>query len=139
MAIAGVYCPLTLAEIYKWVDEQGEVHYSQSRPEGKDAEVLKVPSTGGATAERKSLERQLFEVEKNETQRKLKVEKQKKRVENEALRKENCRRARAKLQSLDTGTNILEIDEQGNAKRLTEQERQIRLTNAKNDIARWCD
>jgi len=137
--LTSVYCLQVYADVYKWVDEQGEVHYSQFPPENKKAETLKIPAGGEPEAERKSLERQLFEVEKIETQRKQELEKKKQQADDQDLRKENCRRARAKLESLDTGTNILEIDQQGNAKRLKEEERQIRLKVAKNDIAKWCD
>lgn len=40
IGLATMFCSLAIADVYKWKDEQGVVHYSQTPPPGKPATAL---------------------------------------------------------------------------------------------------
>ena len=46
--LLGGHCA-TAAELYKWVDEHGNVAYSQQKPKGVESEALEVRTGGPST------------------------------------------------------------------------------------------
>ncbi len=127
--------------MYKWVDADGNTHYTQSPPpDGTTKEDLNLPASANLdnTEALKEFEDQQNKnqelAEENEKEQKL----QDRSAEHTALKKENCRTAKAKLENVQNTGRIRAVDEYGNIVRATEEERQRRITEAQENIKKWC-
>jgi hypothetical protein len=92
-----------MAGIYRWVDDQGQVVYSQTPPPG-DREVSELaPPPPPAEAPDAALERirsQTRKLEKASQERREEKAEKDKRKQEEKIRKKNCETARRNLETL---------------------------------------
>jgi len=132
---------MSQAKMYKWVDADGNTHYTQTPPpEGISKEDLNLPAS--VNLDNKEAVK-AFEEQQNKKQEsseaKQKDEKdQNRQAEHTALKKENCRKAKEKLENNQNTGRIRAVDESGNIVRATEEERQRRITEAQANIKKWC-
>lgn len=85
---------LGAAEMYRWVDAQGRVHYSQVKPSGQAAEKLAPAAPAAAPTARMGLSEYASRIDKeNAAADKARGEAEKKRE----LRESACSRARGEL------------------------------------------
>jgi 3-oxoacyl-ACP reductase-like protein len=127
-----VLSPLCMAaQIYKWVDAQGVTHFDAQPPQDQQATtvVTPAPSTGKSPApERSNVLGDQQAIDKN-------VKKQV--AEQQAQLKVFCEQARTNLAQLQNNPRLREeID--GEMRRLTDQTRQERMTEAQKQIADNC-
>ncbi len=136
------FSPVSHAKMYKWVDADGNTHYTQSPPpDGAAIEDINLPASVNIDTEQavKSFEAQQ-EKQQESAETKQKDEKELNReAEHTALKKDNCRKARAKLDNVGSGRRIRAVDEYGNVTRATEEERQRRIADAQEKIEKWCN
>jgi hypothetical protein len=144
LAVIAILVPLPLsvnAKIYKWVDEQGNVHYGAQKPEDAEAERIKIkeqPTFGGEDAEEEE-----SKTEKDNAEGEKKPEKAQERLEGDAVisKKEKarlCKQAKSRLQSIQNSGRLRAYDEKGNSRILSDKERNKRLAAAKNDVKEYC-
>ncbi|WP_444934846.1 DUF4124 domain-containing protein [Microbulbifer sp. EKSA008] len=137
--------------IYKWVDENGVVHFGEQPPGDAQVDVIKKPKSErykkweaeqNAIAAREaqknapqvpqqSKEEQLPDAEQ---QRQLEA----RAKEEAAKRAELCVAYQKNLKSLTTHARVREKDKDGNYRRLGEDERQERITKAREQIKKNC-
>jgi len=129
------------ARLYKWIDADGNTHYTQQPPpDGIAAEDIKLPAsvnidTEQATKsfeEQQKKEQELSEAVKKEGKERIREE------EHADLIKENCKKSKAKLENVQNTGRIKAVDEEGNVVRATEEERQRRIKEAQENIKKWC-
>ncbi len=127
------------AGIYKWVDEQGNVQYTQTPPPDKPAtrfETRPEPvDTKGA------LEKLKQQKEKSDgffKERDKQVKEQEKSEQEAAQRSENCTRARENLKQLETTNRLFRKNEEGDRVKMTEEDRQAGTATAKSQIEEFC-
>ena len=131
-------CSVT-AEIYKWKDEDGKIHYSD-KPVGTDAESVKLksaPRVDPNQASRKEKQRRLLKLleDDREAAKKKKAEEQAEKAE----RKEKCLTARKELQQVrDASFLYKKSDDPLNPQVYSEQERQEITRGLQEDIKKWC-
>ncbi|MGV8890661.1 MAG: DUF4124 domain-containing protein [Pseudomonas sp.] len=124
--------PLCMAgQIYKWVDAQGITHFDALPPQGREATTVVTPSPpagnqappprSGAIGDQQAIDK--------------KVKKQV--TEQQAQLKVFCEQARTNLAQLQNNPRIRE-DVEGEMRRLTDQQRQERITEAQKQIAGNC-
>ena len=126
--------------MYKWTDDQGEVHYSQFAPPGREAEKLKAPaspahSTGAGENE---LQQQLDTQENQDKKQAQEEMDAKKKAQIEEIRKKNCEIANKNLDNLQRGGNVRYMNANGEVIRLSEEERQKRIDEANKHIKENC-
>jgi len=123
-----------IAGVYKWVDEQGQVHYGE-RPEGQDAEEMTI-RTNETTKPReiKSDDKDADDQSEAEQAEKAPVEKYVPAYEKQRM----CREAKTDIANISSRGRMREADAQGNYRYLTEQERQQRLSAARKKQAKYC-
>jgi hypothetical protein len=123
-----------IAGVYKWVDEQGQVHYGE-RPEGQDAEKMTI-RTNETTKPReiKSDDKDADDQSEAEQAEKAPVEKYVPAYEKQRM----CREAKTDIANISSRGRVREADAQGNYRYLTEQERQQRLSAARKKQAKYC-
>ncbi len=130
------------ARVYKWVDADGHTHYTQQLPpEGASTEDIKLPASvnlDNKEAVKAFEEQQNKKQESSETRQKDEIDPNR-QAEHTALKKENCRKAKAKLENVQNTGRIRAVDESGNTIRATEEERQRRILTAQENIEKWCE
>ena len=132
--------PLTLAQTYRWVDENGVVSYSQTPPPSGQAEIVNIhtaPQSGSQDAQER-LNKMRQQLEDRREDRKLAKEEQLKSDQEKARRLQNCETARANLRKLEGLGNRLLKTPDGEYRRLTEEERQQRMQKARDNIKENC-
>ena len=153
MRIISLICLLLTAslvvadsEIYKWIDEDGNVHFSDCPPPPScDAETIRNPEDPGQEDVRRAQERldkmlQEQQISKSERER-AKLEKERKRVlamEVAVAMKRACIRARQNLHVLQVQKPVFYIDEKGEYVYLDEATRQAEIQRMKNLVASTC-
>ena len=131
------------AEVYKWTDANGQVHYSD-QPQGSDNAPIVTPGVtpgsapaspaGGTAAEqqRKLLNALTTErLEREEQQRVAKAERER--------RERNCQLARDQLRAYLEAGGLYDLDEQGERRLLTDTERSAAEDAVRTDVEKWCD
>jgi hypothetical protein len=124
--------PLCMAgQIYKWVDAQGVTHFDAQPPQGQEATTVVTPSPPAgkpATLPRGNVIGDQQAIDKT-------VKKQV--AEQQAQLKVFCEQARTNLAQLQNNPRIRE-DVDGEMRRLTDEQRQERITEAQKQIGDNC-
>ncbi|MGH8533521.1 MAG: DUF4124 domain-containing protein [Gammaproteobacteria bacterium] len=131
--------PGLLAEMYKWVDDQGQVQYSQSPPPGRPAQTIEPPPKVDSKAARDKLKQQLQDFEVRGDKRQEQAEADQKTKEQADERKAACESARERLTRLESNPRILRVDKDESRTRLTEGERQTAIAEARKKIEEHCE
>ncbi|MTI64104.1 MAG: DUF4124 domain-containing protein [Methylophaga sp.] len=128
------------AQIYKWVDENGQTHYSQQPPESGQAEMIDVPPPPPINPDEARDEvQELIEQQQAAEQAELEAEQQARQAaEQEAVREENCRIARENLRSYQNNPGRRIMDQEGNVTRLTEEDRQQKIQEFQEQVDLYC-
>ncbi len=129
------------ARTYKWVDENGNTVYSQSRPPSGKATIIKPPPPSVAPNEET--------LKKLEAQRKAISESRKKKDEARSKEEEEANKAESNKQKCDASKKALaELEPHarvrmkmpdGSYKQLTYAERQEQIDAAKKNIKKFCN
>jgi hypothetical protein len=126
------------SQVYKWVDAQGVTHFSAQPPQGQDADSINTatPPPKPAVAEEKKAAptfESIADPEQAAIDEKVKQDVAAKEVE----RKKYCADVRTNLAQLQNNPRLrMEVD--GELRRLSEEERQSRISAAQKSIAENC-
>ena len=134
------------AEIYKWTDEQGRVHFSD-KPPGQDA--LQYQLRESASTDKPPAGTNQTEAERRRKQHKLmesleaeRIEKEQaaaKQKQHQAVRARNCQHAQAELRASKEANLIYNYDASGNKVYLSEAQKQKYLQAKTAAVQKWCD
>lgn len=123
--------------IYRWVDENNVVHFSQHQPKGDNYTQLSTVSSYRARDKElpnkstpTSLEEQLSQDEKNKAEVLAK---------NEEIAKKNCQTAILNEKMLNSTDKIMINDTEGKDRALSKEERKVQLTLSKEHIELYCE
>ncbi|MFV8784191.1 DUF4124 domain-containing protein [Microbulbifer sp. SA54] len=127
--------------IYKWVDENGVVHFGSQPPKEKQVEVVKAPKSARYKQWQQAQEALAAKdqpaPESPEQKAPAQAAKSKAQQEPEenkaelAARAHRCNSAQQRLQELHSHARVREVDASGNYRVLPEEERQQRIRQAK--------
>ncbi|MES9818084.1 MAG: DUF4124 domain-containing protein [Candidatus Thiodiazotropha sp.] len=128
------------AEVYKWVDEQGRVHFSDRPVTGESTEIRireqeSPQPTAGQDDRQKEMQRMLDVYAEERAERK---EAKQKQLAERKKRKQNCVRAKDRYSSHLRATGIYNLGNDGERRYLSDEERARHIRRLKADIARWC-
>jgi hypothetical protein len=132
------------ADIIKWVDAQGQVHYSdQPPPPDARPKTLRSDSESGDTASsevpaEKTIAERAAELKRDHLEKQAAADKDAQKKAAEDALKQNCASAQSNLKSLQSGVRIMEIDANGERKYIDDTERQQRIAKAQHDISNSC-
>lgn len=133
---------LQAKEYYKWVDEDGVTHYTQTPPKDPNTETTKIRASGAASSSAEAAQQRLQQsresfmkaAEKREAtqgmdeEEKAKYEKQ----------KEHCDRARNNLKVISERARIKEKDKDGEYTILSDEAKQARMKENQDYIDKNC-
>jgi hypothetical protein len=135
----------SFAAVSKWVDSQGQVHYSDELPPAEvKAETLhstseiegtaatKTPAAPKTIAEREA------ELKKAQQAKKEAADKAAQKQAVDDVSKADCANAQQNLRTLQDGIRMVEIDAKGERSFVDDQQRQQRITKAQHDISILC-
>ncbi len=138
LATATLLCLLPLqnavAAAYKWVDNKGETHYSQTPPAATKVEVIKTPygsSTPPAATAPSS--------DQPASSESADTPSESAKAEDAAIRARNCSSARNNLDILNGGGEVTVKDANGLLHTLTPDERKTRIDEAEKNISEFCE
>jgi len=148
------YLPLALwalvlpawADLYKWTDDKGNVHYSDKPPEGgvKSSESMKLPKAVSAAPPQAPATKAKTAAELDMDFRKRQVQaaeaqaKAQKDAEASEDRKRNCTRANAQVAQLERGGRIARPGPNGEQVYMSDEEIAKELVNARKVADSWC-
>lgn len=128
------------AGVYKWVDEQGKVHYGD-RPGNSNASKIAVPAspppTDKSLSERNAKRDKLLQA--MEEERKLKEEDSRKAKLKADERKQQCIEAQDKLRRYQESQYIYRPAEGGERIIYSEDERKRATDDAQKAVQEWCN
>ena len=128
------------AEVYRWVDSQGRVQYSDQPPPGVNAQkVTAKPATGAqCTAGTKSYQEQDQEFRKRRVEEEEKARKQAAADQQTKAKEQNCTQAKNQLAALQGGGRFSKTNEKGEREVLDEKGIEAAIVDAKRSVAEWC-
>jgi len=133
------------ATVYKWMDDEGGTHYGAAPPPDRKAqEIHPAPDPGATDAQHspKSWQEQEREFRQRRVEQKedqwQKEQAEAKMKQEERARKESCIAARGNLQILKQGRPVYQLDEKGERKYLSDEERKAQIERSQQDIDRYC-
>jgi len=126
---------MATATAYKWVDENGETHYSQSPPAATKAEVIKAPNASATTP---APEQKHYSTPAQKPAGYNQPSETDAKAEDAAVRAENCANARKNLETLKTAESVTVKDKNGLYHRVSDEERKARSEESQKRIDEFC-
>jgi hypothetical protein len=128
------------AQVYRWVDEQGKVHYGERPPSGAKAAPVenRLATPPGAPAPKAAPD--ASQQERDFQRRRMEREQQEAREQKAAAKaRQQCERERARLAQLRNVRRIQSgVDEKGNLRYMSEAERADAIAAQEGAVARAC-
>ncbi len=124
-------------KIYKWVDENGQIHYSSTKPEGQEAETVKVrkgPKVPPKPASEVAADDDKLPIDPDVAA----AAKQQLAAADQANRSRQCEVARKNVAALNASVRVQRTNENGEKVRLTDEQRLDALQTAQQAIREFC-
>lgn len=122
--------------IYRWVDENNVVHFSQNQPRNKNYSELTADSSYRAKVveplksnQAPTTNSQLSQFEKNKAETLAK---------NKKIAAQNCESARHNKEMLNTLDTVMMLDKEGKNKALSDKEKEAQLRLNQKNISLYC-
>lgn len=129
LTIMMIFASSASAGLYKWVDSEGNVHYSQKPPRGQQFKRLKSPPPAPENSkplyQSTELKKKNSDVLATET------------AKNEKIRATKCSNAKTNLNSYQLNRRVRDKD--GNVTIVDDKERALQIEKAKKAINEFCD
>jgi hypothetical protein len=133
--------PAVPAEVYKWVDEEGRIHYGDARPRDGEAEVVPTPPPPPDEEVLRANRRldAFQETERTGDKSRAQEAKEAARAEREERNREaRCRAARQHLHVLGLERPLYHLDEQGNRAYLEDDQRAAEVAEVRKRVKEYC-
>lgn len=141
VSVAVIFSTNTIAQdvaIYRWVDENNVVHFSQHQPKDDNYSQLTTvasyrakstlsPKTSEATS---SVDEQITKYEKEQAEINAK---------NEKIVESNCKAAKLNLQMLNSFNQVMTTDSEGKNRALTDKEKKAQVELSKKHVELYCN
>lgn len=120
-AVLSFSTPLAKAEVYRWVDANGRVHFGDRAPADRKAEALGMPESTGGVATQDVSEQELRERQER-VSRVLEEERLEKEQQKAALKQQEaekavyCERFRNRMERLEASSQVYSENKDGTVK-----------------------
>ena len=137
-----------IAALNKWVDDNGEVHYSDTPPPSNVTakkihsaatgdDTAAEPGTSGAAPAKTMAEKQADQKRAEQAAKDAADKAAREKAQAETM-KSNCANAQDNLRSLQSGLRLMEVAPNGEQSFVSDEERQKRIEKARQDISTYC-
>ncbi len=138
-AALGIALPAQATKLYKYVDEQGNVTYSQVKPKGHEAETIRLNSaTLDSSGAREELDRLNEKAAAQSKDREFAETSASASAERDERMASNCKIAQENMRILRTTSRIQDKDANGEAYFLDEAAIQAKMTATQRQIENNC-
>ncbi len=133
-----------LADINKWVDANGKVHYSdQPPPPDAKPKTLRSfsdnpDSASSSVAAPKTLAEREADLKKAQKEKNEAADKAAQKQAAKDVQQASCDAAQQNLRSLQNGGRMVEIDAKGERSYIDDAQREQRIAKAQKDISTYC-
>lgn len=124
--------------IYRWVDENNVVHFSQHQPQGDNYSELTTVSSYNAQ-ENKPTVNSTEQTPVNEQIAKLEQEQAEIKAKNKEIFAQNCKAAQLNLKTLNSFEQVLTAGADGNNRLLTDEEKKEKIALSKKHVDLYCE
>ena len=125
------------AQLYKWVDKDGRVTYSDQPPPSLQSKQLNLGTSQPAAPQRSALARDK-ELEKSRLDAKEKSKAADEAGKKAQIDQENCTRAKAYLRTMTDGGRITTYDEKGERILMDDKQIEVERAKAQKDVDEAC-
>lgn len=132
--------PQVIAEVYKWTDADGRVHFGDRPPHGKAATVqlpAAATDTPAATPEQR-LEQQRRLLRAYDEERRLKRDARAQAQRDAEDRQRRCAQARDDLHNREFAGGLYRLGPDGQREFLNDAERESAVAEARAAVEQWC-
>lgn len=138
-AALGIALPAQATKLYKYVDEQGNVTYSQTKPKGHEAETIRLNSaTLDSSGAQEELDRLNDKAAAQGKDREFANNSASATAERDERMASNCKIAQENMRILRTTSRIQDKDANGEAYFLDEAAIQAKMTATQGQIDKNC-
>ena len=124
--------------IYRWVDENNVVHFSQHQPQGDNYSELTTVSSYNAQ-EKKPTVNSTEQTSVNEQIAKFEQEQEEIKAKNKEIFAQNCKAAQLNLKTLNSFEQVLTAGADGNNRLLTDEEKKEKIALSKKHVDLYCE
>lgn len=142
LTAATLASPVSAGEVYKWVDSEGVVHYSDQKPSDRNASRMGISTTSSrppASEPSSQLQQQVERLEENQELEAIRARQKNEEEEARKARQERCEAARRNLQQIETTTRLRVEGEDGELRFLTPEEILEQKKQAETAIQESCE
>ena len=129
------------AEVYRWTDDKGEVHYSDRPAAAAEATRVEIHSKSAAESSAGKpqgyADREL-EFRKRQLDKEKQEKKQGEAAAEQEQKQQNCATARNNLRTLQESGRVVSYDEKGERRFMGDSERETAIAKASKDAEQWC-
>ena len=130
---------IVYAEMYKWIDENGNTNYTEKRPpEDISTEIIDPPPTVDTKSAQKELSDTSGKADKRREDRIKNIEEKEKAEQELAENEEQCEKVKAIQKSYER-PRVNYVNDDGSRRRGTEEERLDSLARAKENVNKFCN
>ena len=128
----------TAAEVYRWVDASGKVHFGDHPPAGGAQQVI-IHAPGGTQSDTVRQARTQRLLKEFETERAERAEQEAAAARDEAQRAAACEEARNRHFEYQNSGYLYEWDEHGQKRILSDAQHRKARADAAADVDKWCN
>ena len=137
-----ILIPNAVSGVYRWVDENGKIHYGDRPPADEQAEEIaqkqQPVSSSSPPAQNNSAETRQRLLDRYEQEREEKKEAARKKREEAEKRKRNCERARKQLKYYESYPLLYEKLPDGERRYLSAEEKDEDMRKLREAVKQWC-
>lgn len=137
----------TLADVHRWVDANGKVHYSDEAPSEdvnsktirtKHSDSTPEPAASG-TPPAKTIYEQAADINKANKEKEEAAKKAAQKEEEAKIKQKNCEQSRSQLLSLQNSPRIATYNESGERVIMDDGARQQSIKDAQDAVSKYCN
>ena len=133
------------APVYKWVDEDGQVHYG-SKPKSKSAKEVEIKNryidsgnTPPPLSAQERVDNQKKFIDAMDAENKSVSDEKRKKREQEERKVARCNAARDQLKRREAASALYDLDEKGDRILLNKKQYEIAMAQARARVEKWCN
>ena len=133
-----IISPFSHAQMYKWTDEDGHVHYSRTAPQNYQAQEVKIRTSPVDYNTQQRLKKLSDDLNERHTDRKQAREEGIEAAEQQKKIEAFCQKAKSQVALLKSGASISARTADGTRVNVSDADRTVRLAKINSHVTKLC-
>jgi uncharacterized phage protein gp47/JayE len=138
LAVAMAACAASAQQMYKWVDEKGVTHFSETPPPDGNKGATKIEVKPGGSEKPGADNWRQRDLESRQRRAKEGVEEESAKRAEESQRAGRCSEAQRQVDGFTNNVRVYHLDEKGQRVYLDEKQRETELARWRQDVEKYC-